>query len=93
MNTLKPSSIKTKKDLYSYYLDQMSRDMIAQELIDVLKKTRENYKGKDVKYAQVLSLKEVVIFVANNDAPAGYVLDEEMQRRVDEYNRIYALKK
>lgn len=93
MNTLKSSSIKTKKDLYAFYLDQMSKDMIGTEIGDILKNTRAKVTTKNYEFAKIITLKEVVIFIANNDAPAGYILDDEMQKRVDEYKRIYALNK
>lgn len=96
MNILKNSSIKTKKDLYAFYQDQMARRTIGTEIQCIVEEKRATFAKKHQmsnERVRLLSLKEVVMFVARNDAPAGYILNEEMQRRVDEYKRIYALKK
>lgn len=92
MSILKANSIKSKKDLYAFYLDQMSAAMIGEELKQILAKTR-NKANKSYQFAKLITLKEVVIFIANNDAPSGYELDEEMTKRVAEYKRVNVLNK
>ncbi|RZL47551.1 MAG: hypothetical protein EOP00_11620 [Pedobacter sp.] len=91
MSILKATSIKSKKDLYAFYLDQMSAAMIGEELKHVLAKTRKTA-VKNYHFARLITLKEVVMFIANNDAPAGYELDEEMAKRVAEYKRVNVTK-
>jgi hypothetical protein len=97
MNILKSSSITTKKQLLFYYHGQMSRTKILREIKTIIGDLNSKSFAKKHQISnerdKLISLKAVVIFIVDYDAPAGYILDEEMQRRVDDYNRIYAFKK
>lgn len=93
MQLLKTNSIQSKNDLCAYYSDQMYRNEIIAEIVEIQKKTKTNYPGKSVKYAKLISVREVIAFIHICGEPTGYELDEEMTRRLRDYERVYALKK
>jgi len=85
MQLLKATSIKYKNDLVALYIDQFSKSTILDEIREIQVKTKKKYKGKNVKYAQLVSLREVLIYINTNGAPIGYQLNEEMEFRLKEY--------
>jgi hypothetical protein len=87
MQFLKTNSIQSKNDLIAFYADQLSEASILGEIVEIQKKTKTNYKGKDVKYAKLISVKEVIAFINTYGAPTGYQLDEEMANRLKDYER------
>lgn len=93
MQLLRTSSISTKKQLVAFYADQMAHKEILTAIQQIQKITKTNYKGKDVKNAHLLSVRDVIIFIFHHDAPSNCTLDEEMQKRLDDYRRVYGFKK
>ena len=84
MLLLTSKTIKSKKDVYRCYLGNMSIRMIKNEIQYAMYDRQETSND-----AKLLTLREVVIFIASNDEPAGYELDPEMKQRVQAYREIF----
>jgi hypothetical protein len=77
--------IRTKKELQSLYLSQMSEKVLTAEINDILKETRTGIPMGMRHFAKVLHLDEIIIFINRNGTPYGYLLSEELEIKLNKY--------
>jgi hypothetical protein len=85
MQLLSAITINCKNDLYALYLNKFPLKTLREAIHKIQLKTKKDFKGKNVNYSQLVSIRDVLIFIKDFDCPSGYKLNDEMQYRFDAY--------
>ena len=72
-------TIKTKKQLFQYYLPQYSEKSLRVYINDVIAQYRPNVSPK----CKTISLQEFLTFVSLYGTPAGFALSEEHKTEIE----------
>lgn len=85
------ATIERKLEFGTLYRSQISVKTYNAEIREIMQKVRPTWTLDQIKGAKKLRLQEIVIFISQNGSPAGYELDDEMQNRVERYERVQSI--